>query len=64
MYKRQVQAVRISSDLGRHVEWIGEYAELGFDDLYLHFVGQRQQRFLEQFGDRVLPACREAGRGA
>lgn len=58
------QAVRISSDLGRHVEWIGEYAELGFDDLYLHFVGQRQQRFLEQFGDRVLPACREAGRGA
>ena len=29
--------------------------ELGFDEIYLHHVGQTQNRFLEVFGDRVLP---------
>ena len=45
----------MSSDLGRHAAWITEYAELGFDDIYLHHVGQEQRGFLDAFGEHVLP---------
>ena len=48
-------AVRISSDLGQHAAWIDEYAELGFDEIYLHHVGKEQRPFLDAFGERVLP---------
>ena len=47
--------VRISSDPSRHAEWIAEYAELGFDDIYLHHVGQDQGPFINRFADEVLP---------
>jgi coenzyme F420-dependent glucose-6-phosphate dehydrogenase len=49
-------AVRISSDLGRHVEWLRGDIERGFDGLYLHEVGPEQERFVETFGREVL--CR------
>ena len=49
------EAVRVSAHLEQHVEWLQEYAELGFDDIYLHFVGQEQERFLDVFGEQVLP---------
>ncbi|MFD0865678.1 TIGR03885 family FMN-dependent LLM class oxidoreductase [Tessaracoccus lubricantis] len=49
------KAVRISEDPARHVAWIQEYAALGFDDIYLHFVGQDQQPYLDEFGSKVLP---------
>ncbi len=52
------ESVRVSADLGRHREWLTEYLELGFDDLYLHFVGQEQGRFLDTFGEHVLPRVR------
>lgn len=48
--------VRISSDLEQHTAWIREYAELGFDRLYLHNVHRDQLRFIDDFGERVLPA--------
>jgi probable non-F420 flavinoid oxidoreductase len=48
-------AVRVSADLGQHAAWIAEYAELGFDDVYLHHVGQEQRGFLDAFGAHVLP---------
>jgi probable non-F420 flavinoid oxidoreductase len=47
--------VLISSDLARHTEWLRELAELGFDAIYLHHVGQEQRGFIEAFGERVLP---------
>lgn len=50
--------VRISADLGQHAAWLQEYLELGFDELYLHFVGQDDDAFLTAFGDRVLPQLR------
>lgn len=50
------QFVRISSELERHIDWILEYAELGFDRLYLHNVHQDQHRFIDDFGEHVLPA--------
>jgi probable non-F420 flavinoid oxidoreductase len=48
-------AVLISSDLGQHAQWLGEYAELGFEAIYLHHVGQDQRAFIEAFGEHVLP---------
>ena len=48
-------AVLVSSDLGRHAEWIAELAELGFDAIYLHHVGQEQGPFIQAFGEEVLP---------
>ena len=49
-------AVRVSADLAQHREWLAEYADLGFDDLYLHHVGQEQSGFIDTFGEQVLPA--------
>jgi probable non-F420 flavinoid oxidoreductase len=49
-------AVLVSADLAQHVAWLQELAELGFDAIYLHHVGQEQQRFIEAFGEHVLPA--------
>ena len=49
------EAVRVSSDLGRHREWLQELADLGFDDIYLHHVGQEQTGFIDTFGAEVLP---------
>ena len=51
-------AVRISSDLGRHVEWLRGDVERGFNGLYLHEVGPEQERFVEVFGREVLPRLR------
>jgi probable non-F420 flavinoid oxidoreductase len=47
--------VLVSSDLGRHAAWLHEYAELGFDAVYLHHVGREQRAFIEAFGEHVLP---------
>ena len=52
-------AVRVSADLPQHHDWLAEYADLGFDDLYLHHVGQDQAEFIEAFGELVLPTLRE-----
>lgn len=49
------EAILVSSDLERHAESLRDYAELGFDELYLHHVGKEQRRFVEAFGSEVLP---------
>jgi hypothetical protein len=49
------QAVRISDDVGQHMQWLSEYADVGFDDLYLHHVGQHQEAFIDTFAAGVLP---------
>jgi probable non-F420 flavinoid oxidoreductase len=48
-------AVRVSSDPAQHAAWLQEYVDLGFDEIYLHHVGQEQREFIEVFGSRVLP---------
>lgn len=53
------QHVRISADPAEHVAWLREYAALGFDDIYLHFVGQDQGPFIETFAEKVLPQLKE-----
>jgi hypothetical protein len=47
--------VLVSSDLARHAEWLRELAALGFDELYLHHVGQEQSAFIDAFAEHVLP---------
>jgi probable non-F420 flavinoid oxidoreductase len=50
------KSVLISADLAQQAAWLAELAALGFDAIYLHHVGQEQRRFIEAFGDHVLPA--------
>jgi probable non-F420 flavinoid oxidoreductase len=49
------EVVNVSADLGQHTAWLAEYADLGFDEIYLHHVGQEQHAFLDAFGEHVLP---------
>jgi len=51
-------SVLVSSSLEQHAAWIREAAELGFDEINLHHVGQEQRAFIEAFGEHVLPAAR------
>jgi probable non-F420 flavinoid oxidoreductase len=52
--------VDVSADLGWHRDRLAGYAELGFDEVYLHHVGQSQERFIDTFGEKVLPDLRAA----
>jgi coenzyme F420-dependent glucose-6-phosphate dehydrogenase len=48
--------VRISADADDHVRWLREYVEMGFEEINLHNVcREEQERFIEVFGERVLP---------
>ncbi len=58
--ERVRQVVQISSDLGRHTAELAAYAELGFDEIALHYVGQRQDEWIEIFGAKVLPQLRQS----
>jgi hypothetical protein len=52
--------VNVSADLGAHTALLAEYAELGFDKIMLHHVGQEQDAFIDAFGAKVLPQLRSA----
>ncbi len=47
--------VRISSDLGRHREWIHEDLALGVQGVFIHNVGRNQDAFIDAYGTAVLP---------
>ena len=51
-------SVLVSSDTGRHVAWLQELAELGFDLIALHHVGRELSPFIAAFAERVLPELR------
>jgi probable non-F420 flavinoid oxidoreductase len=62
--ERVAEVVNVSADLDRHVQWLGEYGDVGFDQIYLHHVGQSLEAFIEAFGAKVLPQVRrDAGGG-
>lgn len=48
--------VLASADPGQHVAWLAELADLGFEEVYVHHVGQDQQGFLDVYREKVLPA--------
>lgn len=54
------RTVNVSSDLSRHVDQLAEYAALGFDEIYLHHVGQELDEFIDTFAAEVLPKLRTA----
>jgi coenzyme F420-dependent glucose-6-phosphate dehydrogenase len=47
--------VRISSDAARHASWLAEYAELGFETIYVHNVARTQREFIAAYAEHVLP---------
>jgi probable non-F420 flavinoid oxidoreductase len=54
--------VRVSHDLEQHLAWLQEDLALGFERLYLHHVGREQARFIDAFGEGVLPKLEEVQR--
>ena len=50
------EMVRVSADPERHVEWIRGDVEQGFSKVILHNVNLEQERFVDDFGEHVLPA--------
>jgi coenzyme F420-dependent glucose-6-phosphate dehydrogenase len=47
--------VRVSPDPNQHVEWLQQDIDLGFSQLMLHNVNLQQERFIEVFGEKVVP---------
>ncbi|MFV2021055.1 TIGR03885 family FMN-dependent LLM class oxidoreductase [Micromonospora sp. LOL_023] len=54
------RTVDVSADLSRHTDQLASYVSLGFDEIYLHHVGQEQDEFIDVFGAEVLPKLRTA----
>lgn len=52
--------IRISADPQQHIDWLQKDIELGFSRLLLHNVNRDQERFIEVFGEKVLPAFQSA----
>jgi coenzyme F420-dependent glucose-6-phosphate dehydrogenase len=48
--------IRMSADPERHVEWLREDIEMGFTEINIHNVSRDQERFIQVFGEHVLPA--------
>jgi alkanesulfonate monooxygenase SsuD/methylene tetrahydromethanopterin reductase-like flavin-dependent oxidoreductase (luciferase family) len=55
------ERVHVSSDASRHAAWIAEYAEMGFDAVYVHNVATAQRGFIEAYGKHVLPQVAGGG---
>ena len=49
------ERVHVSADASRHAAWIAEYAEMGFDAVYVHNVGPAQRGFIDAYAEKVLP---------
>ena len=47
------ESVRVSPDIDQDITW--RYADLGFDRIYLHHVGQEQSELIRALGERVIP---------
>ena len=52
------KGVRISADLGRHVDWLQQYVDLGVDQVSVFNVNKGQREFIDAFGAGVLPELR------
>jgi coenzyme F420-dependent glucose-6-phosphate dehydrogenase len=55
------ETVRVSSSPEQHLEWLLGDLEMGFEEINLHSIPRSsQERFIEVFGERVLPELRKA----
>ena len=57
------ESVSCGSDIGQHVEAMGEYVDAGFDELYVANMGPHYAEMIRAFGAEVLPALRERAAG-
>jgi coenzyme F420-dependent glucose-6-phosphate dehydrogenase len=46
--------LRVSADVQRHIAWLREDVETGFDVVYVHQIARNVERFIETFGSEVL----------
>ncbi|MCH8560269.1 TIGR03885 family FMN-dependent LLM class oxidoreductase [Nesterenkonia sp. DZ6] len=54
------KAVWISEEPGQLAEWIDAAVQPGFDQVYLHHVGQEQRPWLDLAGESILPELKGA----
>jgi probable non-F420 flavinoid oxidoreductase len=47
--------VNISADINQHIDWLQQYVDLGFEQVSLHNVNLEHERFIDDFGQKVLP---------
>jgi coenzyme F420-dependent glucose-6-phosphate dehydrogenase len=52
--------ILISSDVNKHISLIRQYIDLGFEKIILHNVNRGQEKFIDDFGSKVLPHFRSA----
>ncbi|HEY8600798.1 MAG TPA: TIGR03557 family F420-dependent LLM class oxidoreductase [Thermomicrobiales bacterium] len=48
--------VLISPDLDEHAAHIKKYADMGFNEIYVHNTGPNQEEFIRAYGKHVVPA--------
>lgn len=48
----------ISANAKDHVDYLKQYIDLGFTDIYVHYAGPDQKKFLREYGKDLLPQIR------
>ncbi|WP_235203965.1 TIGR03885 family FMN-dependent LLM class oxidoreductase [Methanosarcina soligelidi] len=51
--------IRISCEPEKHIEWIQKDIELGFSNIILHNANSEQEKFIRDFGEKVLPVLKK-----
>ena len=52
------EMVRVSPDVRDYIKWIKQYIDMGFERIILHNVNRKQEQFIKDFGEKVLPALK------
>jgi coenzyme F420-dependent glucose-6-phosphate dehydrogenase len=52
-------AVRCSATWQQHVEWLQEDIAMGFSAIYLHYLGNNIEQFIDMCGEHVLPVVQD-----
>lgn len=53
-----LQSIRVAADPAKHIAWIDQYRQAGFDAAFIHNVQRDDRMFIERFGEEVLPKVR------
>jgi len=54
------KGLRVSSSISQHVDWLQEDIDQGFERLFLYTISGNPERFIDTFGEQVLPRLRSA----
>jgi coenzyme F420-dependent glucose-6-phosphate dehydrogenase len=49
------KGLRISADVSQFIDWFHRDLELGYDTIYINHLGRDLRRFIDVFGEKVLP---------